>query len=135
MKKRNLVRALTGATLIVLGGAIFVNPANAVYTCGKGQICMFKDNDFRNTVAVEPAFQHSGGELDNFAHNHFTNGTVVDGQVSSVINNSDFCLALFDGTNLTGANEVVPPHTSGNLYGFNDKASSGVTYPGSETCR
>jgi len=142
-----MLRGAVIASLAVAGAAVIApHEANAAYLCGQGQICLYQNINETGSVAVEPrlnpdspGFNPNG--ISNFQNSHYTNGQSLNDSVSSVENNSDYDLVLFENADYGGNSVIIAPHQTVNLTSvgifepggvvsgdFNDEASSGYAF-------
>ncbi|GAA2563848.1 hypothetical protein GCM10010435_39990 [Winogradskya consettensis] len=115
MRKRTAIRAALGTALAV-AGSLFVLPsaAQAVYTCQKGEVCIFSDHGLRGTTLVVYSGKH------NFTSNwHFYNGLAANDNASSIVNKTDITVFVSSDFNDLGKVAVVWPGTKMEFTGQN----------------
>ncbi|NMO56950.1 hypothetical protein HH310_37970 [Actinoplanes sp. TBRC 11911] len=102
MKRTRAILAAIGAPAIVaVGLAVAPTAANAAYTCGSGQVCLYKDINYTNTVRV------FSGSISDFQFANYSNGTNMNDSVSSIINNSGTTFQGWYDNNDGGIRAVV----------------------------
>lgn len=134
---------LNKASLIVVGGLVliaglFAPAASAAAPCPDGAICFYKDAHFRGSVSTQSTLIDGTPSISNFANSTFHDGSSLDNKISSVVNNSRYCLKLFpvkgwkekDGSRSYFS--IVSPGGTDDFTGsegaFADRMSSAYTY-------
>ncbi|MFD5065999.1 peptidase inhibitor family I36 protein [Streptomyces sp. NPDC058394] len=100
-KFKSRVGSVVFATAVVAGGmAVVATPANAAYTCGSNQVCLYKNSDFTGSVYVLPQITDSHGVkifcAPDLAKSKYTDGSSANNSVSSIVNNSNSVIFLND---------------------------------------
>jgi hypothetical protein len=79
-------------------------------------------------------WEDGGAQGTNYHHQASINRWNIDGwdgdnEISSILNNTNYCAKLWDNDNWTGTSVVIRPHSEKlNLGSFNDKAESWQLY-------
>jgi len=133
LKKRKILRSIV-ATVLAAAGFVAVGalPASAAYLCQDNQVCFYEGSYYTGTAFV-PAEMASGGSgsVWNFQYRVFSNGTNANERVTSIVNNTGWCVAVYtrfgfyddDGTE---SRAVIGPDKRVNLDGYrhNNRISS-----------
>jgi hypothetical protein len=133
MKKHMVFLAVIGAPVVVAGGlAIAPAAAQAAYTCGSNQVCIYEGPNFTGSVAVQPALNPGHGYIEsgieNFASKHYTNGDNMNDSAASVINNAQQDLLLWRDSGDDGPQVVVSRGTKVNLSNVKVMYPSGAVF-------
>jgi Peptidase inhibitor family I36 len=129
MKQKWMRTALVSA-LVIGGAAGAVAPAASAASfpnCPAHLPCLYKGPGGTGTKSIQQVLGTPGPlQIVKLVHSHFIDGTVVDDQVSSVQNNTDWCLRLFRDPDFQGSEWDVPAHMPRDLGGtpFDNQASS-----------
>lgn len=136
MNRRSILTGAAAAMTVVGALAVAPGPAQAAYTCGQQQVCFYKDYNATGTASVQARLNRSSGTafvgyIKDFRNSHYTNGETLQDSISSIVNNSDDDMLLYDEGNFGGPRVLIPRHSglrnldSGTVYGPNGKP---VTY-------
>ncbi|MET9144636.1 MULTISPECIES: peptidase inhibitor family I36 protein [unclassified Streptomyces] len=99
--------ALAGA-----GVGLTAVDASAGTPCPQGSVCLYKDANFQGTVSIQKALVTSPYRIANFVNSHFQDGSTLENQVSSVVNNSGRTLCMWSNRNFQGQYTwAMTPHT------------------------
>ncbi|MFB7504756.1 MULTISPECIES: peptidase inhibitor family I36 protein [Streptomyces] len=121
--------ALAGAGIGVTAGS-----ASAATACPAGSVCLYKDATYQGSVSIQRILVESPYQIANFVNSHFQDGSTIENQVSSVINNSDRTLCMWSNRNFQGQYTwVVTKHFSAPQI-TNDVMSSARTVPAGQSC-
>ncbi|MET7511872.1 peptidase inhibitor family I36 protein [Streptomyces sp. NPDC005480] len=126
-----------GLIVFVLAGSgigVTSVEASAATACPQGSVCFYKDANFQGGISIQQRLVESPYQIANFVNSHFQDGTTLENQVSSVINNSDRTLCLWSNRNFQGQyNWGVTSH----FYAAqipNDVMTSARTVPAGQSC-
>jgi len=134
---RRAQAALAAIAVLIGGGAfvLFIAPAaNAAPPCPAGAICFYKDFHFLGSISTPTRLVNCPLEIRDFRHSRFWDGSSLNDNVSSVINNSNRVLFLYYDTYFRGKVWKVP-HQGGDRrqnvpWDLNDRFSSARTWSG-----
>lgn len=121
---------LTASGLVALNGA----QASAAYDCPSNHVCFYEYYKLTGSV-FDPNGSVKGADMahwpysgvSNFAYYRFANGNWLDNEVSSIDNQTGWCVLVYREPSYNGAAFVAPPHWRGNLpskTGWDDQISS-----------
>ncbi|WP_328497912.1 peptidase inhibitor family I36 protein [Streptomyces sp. NBC_00414] len=104
---KSRIGAVVLATTVVSGGALaLASPVSAAYTCADNQVCLYKNSDFTGSVYVLPKVTLSSGATifcaRDLSASKYSDGSSVSDTVSSVVNNSNSVLFLYENKNSGG---------------------------------
>ncbi|MFG1916088.1 peptidase inhibitor family I36 protein [Micromonospora sp. NPDC048898] len=140
-KKRTLA---AGAGIVVaVTGSLFAisSPASADYACPARQVCFFQDKDGHGSPATLAGLAQGGGGVAYFSEHKFHNGVNLNDKASSVFNNTNQYLGVYEHTIYGGRYQRVKPYGWANFGSEvrNDTASSArfvdePCVPGADWC-
>jgi len=90
---------------LAAAGALVVAPTTAAQAAPRcSWVCMWEDPNYRGSKYVDTPVETGGVDID------WWNG---DNEISSVINNSQYCVVLWSNdTAFEGRHLIIPAHTS-----------------------
>jgi peptidase inhibitor family I36 len=119
MGRDTIFKVLAG---MAIAGTVIVLPGTAQaapYQCKDKQDCFFKELDSKGTVSVQARLIPDSGKfvgwIDDFRNSHYTDGSSLQDSVSSVVNNTDRWIIIYDEGHRHGIRTVVGPHSTANL--------------------
>ncbi|GIE76516.1 hypothetical protein Aph02nite_24660 [Actinoplanes philippinensis] len=127
MFNRRIAAAGAGIAMAVPGSILAISsPASADYACPARQVCFYQDLNLAGSPATLAGLAQGGAGVKVFSQHKFHNGVNLNDQASSVHNNTDQYLIVFENTNYGGRHQVIEPWAKVNFGGQvrNDKASS-----------
>ena len=133
MPMKRIATVAVVALFSVLGVvAIGVHHASAAYACRDNQVCFYEGPNWTGSVFVPWEMSGRAGNVPDFSHRNFTNGTNANDRVTSVINNTGWCVLLFRAAGFLDENGRgnfgwrVKPDTRTNLMRspFDNRVSS-----------
>lgn len=131
---RGVRAALMALALAGAGVGLTAGGASAAASCPQGSICLYKDANYQGSVSIQSRLVESPYQIANFVNSHFQDGTTLENQVSSVINNSGRTLCLWSKQNFEGQYNWG---VTGHFYAPqipNDVMSSARTVPAGQSC-
>ncbi|MFG1884586.1 peptidase inhibitor family I36 protein [Micromonospora sp. NPDC049102] len=143
MKRNRVLGSLVAGVVATAGTLVAATPAQAVYQCRSDEVCFYEHSGETGSVAVLASLspRHGGGYPNavlDFRQGLYTNGKNLNDSASSVVNNTDFYLSVYE--NVGGASPgkwvYVRPRAWGNLVEMNDMASAAALScdPKQSTC-
>lgn len=125
MTTRTRTRSLAGALLLsaVAVSASVLAPTSALADssdCPSNYVCMWEDSTFHGSMYVRQADDIASYDID---------GWDGDNEISSVFNNTIYCVRLFENDDWTGDSYVVPAGARlATLVDFDNEAESYTIY-------
>ncbi|MET8280472.1 peptidase inhibitor family I36 protein [Micromonospora sp. NPDC005174] len=143
MKRNRVLGSLVAAVVATAGTLVAAAPAQAAYQCQRGEVCFYEHNGGTGSVAVLATLSpRRGGGYPNavldFRKLLYTNGKNLNDSASSVVNDTDFYLSVYE--NVGGASPgkyvYLRPHSGGTFVDMNDMASAAALScdPKQSTC-
>ncbi|WP_179855523.1 peptidase inhibitor family I36 protein [Paractinoplanes atraurantiacus] len=110
-------------------GSLFAvaSPASAAYACPAQQVCFYENYNREGSPATLAGLAQGGGGVRVFSDHKFHNGVNLNDKASSVHNNTNQWIRVYENTNYSGRGQYVEPGAWSNFTGGdvrNDKASS-----------
>lgn len=125
---KNRTLAAGAGIVVAVTGSLFAisSPASADYACPARQVCFFQDKNGHGSPGTLAGLVQGGGGVANFSDHKFHNGVNLNDQASSVFNNTNQYLGVFEHNNYGGRWQRVKPYGWANFGGDvkNDSASS-----------
>jgi Peptidase inhibitor family I36 len=98
LKTRNLVKVILAAVLPAIGLAVLAaQPASAAYSCADNQVCFYEGAYYSGTAFVPREMSGNSGSVPDFRYRVFTNGTNANDRVTSIVNNTGWCVVVYRG--------------------------------------
>ncbi|MCO8277042.1 peptidase inhibitor family I36 protein [Actinoplanes sp. TRM 88003] len=128
MNRRTLAAGI-GIAVAVTGSLFGISsPASAGYQCPARQVCFYQDKDRNGSPATLAGLAQGGNGVGWFWDHKFHNGVNLNDQASSVHNNTNQWLRVYEHNNFgSGRTQWVQPYAWANFTGGgvkNDSASS-----------
>ena len=142
MKKRIILSGIV-ATVLATAGFVTIGalPASAAYQCQDNQVCFYEKANYTGTVYVPGEMSNNSGQVDQFLIRWFSNGTNVDNRVTSIVNNTGWCVVVYRGPYFRDDNGVesgwlIRPDRGENLWGtdYDNRISSARFHWRQEGC-
>jgi Peptidase inhibitor family I36 len=129
---RRVAKTLTPLVALGLGGLFFAAPnASAAAVCGSNQVCLYQNSNETGSAFI---INGSGHNVSDFSQETFTNGSPLNDEVSSMVNNTGEAVLAFSDANFSGLSIGISPHSQidnltstqlvGEFINFNDVMSS-----------
>jgi peptidase inhibitor family I36 len=132
------------AAAVVLGGGVFLSIPSAsastqdLSACPASTVCFWRDANFSGSISIQPVLGNDGGTINNMVNSHFTDGSILNDQASSIQNNGPGFLEFCTDANLSGKCSQIGRAGTNSVFGqvsnlqdlnldgvpFNDKVSS-----------
>ena len=143
MKKR-IIQILVATIAATGGGLAFSGTAQAKEECPtgteanhmSGQVCFYENFDFTGSFADEPLLNGTGtgqatGIIYNFQNSHFANGDTLNDNISSIVNNTNNSVRIYQDFKLSGRSIIISPHSQVNLrftYPVDDPSHPDISF-------
>ncbi|WP_167492913.1 peptidase inhibitor family I36 protein [Micromonospora ureilytica] len=95
---KNRTLAAGAGIVVAVTGSLFAisSPASADYACPARQVGFFQDKNGHGSPATLAGLVQGGGGVANFSDHKFYNGVNLNDQASSVFNNTNQYLGVFE---------------------------------------
>ena len=98
MKRRTLGRVAVAIAVALVGVGIGASttPASAAAVCARGHICFYQNPWYRGSMSDQTnTLIFGSGKIGDFRNKRYFNGANLNDSISSVVNNTSQCIALY----------------------------------------